>query len=276
MTDNPLIKKMQKIIPGSTIRLPSKGLFYKDHELHDDVSNGEIIIHPMTTLDEIIIRSPDMLFQGTAIAKVVARCAPQVEKPLELFSKDIDYILTMLRKVSYGNEVIIDFECPTCKERAEENEEVEKHEYNLSIDYFLNKSKELNLDDLTKYNITLENGMVIHLRPSKFNEMIRMYQIDDTTKTPEEIEDIITSSILAVIKDVDNIDDRGFIQGWLKILPVSVMEEIVSKIANTNNWGPDFSYKITCKDCETEHDISYILNPVSFFTLPSRVSQKKD
>ena len=96
-----------------------------------------------------------------------------------------------------------------------------------------------------------------------------MNQINDDTKSPEEIEDIITTSILAVIDKVDGTDNREHIKEWLKIVPVKVMEEIVSKIAEANNWGPEFSYHIICKDCETKHDISYILNPVSFFTLPS-------
>lgn len=267
--DNPLIKKMQRIIPGTTIRLPSRGTFYKHGELDDEVKDGEIVVHPMTTLDEITIRSTDMLFQGTAIDKVVSRCAPQVKKPLELFAKDIDYILVQLRKISYGDTIILNFTCPTCIDRAKEDEDTPEHEYSMSIDYFISKSKELNIQDLVKYIVTLTNGMVINLRPSKFNEMLKMNQINDETKTPEEIEDIITSSIMAVIDNVDGTADRDELKAWLKMVPVKVMEEIVSKIAEANNWGPEFSYHLVCKDCNTKHDISYILNPVSFFTLPS-------
>ena len=262
MTENPLIKKMQKIIPGTTVRLPSKGLFYKDKELSDDVVDGEIVLHPMTTLDEIIIRSPDMLFQGSAIEKVVSRCAPQVTKPSELFAKDIDYILIMLRKLSYGDEILLKFICPSVEGATD-------HEYVMNINHFIKHSKELDEEAMKRYKITLDSGMVLNLRPSKFNELVRMHQIDDETKTPEELEQIIMLSILAVIKDVDGHSDRNIIEEWLKSLSVRHMREVVSKIAESNNYGPDFTYKITCKDCKKEHDISYILNPVSFFTLPS-------
>src|ERR1700752_4066346 len=118
---NPLIKKISKIIQGNTIRLPSKGVFYKSNELDPEVKDGEIVLYPMTTLDEIIIRTPDMLFQGTAIEKIISRCAPQVKKPLELFAKDVDYILVMLRKLSYGDDIIIKFTCPTCIDNAAAN-----------------------------------------------------------------------------------------------------------------------------------------------------------
>lgn len=280
MTDNienPLIKKMQKIIPGTTIRLPSKGLLYKHGELDEEVIDGEIVVHPMATLDEIIIRSTDMLLQGTAIEKVIARCAPQVKKPLELFAKDVDYILVQLRKISYGDNIVLKFTCPNCLENAKEDEKTPEHEYSMSIDYFIRGSKELDTKDLeTKYVIALTNGMVIHLRPSKFDELLKMNQINDDNKSPEELEDIITTSIIAVINDVDGIHDREQLKAWLKIIPVKVMEEIVSKIAEANNWGPEFSYHLTCKDCETKHDISYILNPVSFFTLPSSSKTNKN
>jgi hypothetical protein len=272
-TENPLLKRMQKIIPGTTIRLPSKGIFYKNGELDVDVQGGEIIISPMTTKDELIIRSPDMLFQGTAIEQIVARCAPQVLKPTELFAKDIDYILVMLRKLSYGNDIIINFTCPTCVLKADKNEKVTPHDYPVSIDYFIRKSKEIT--DLTKYQISLNNGMNVKLRPSKFAEMIKMNQLNDNVTTPDELEEIITTSILAVIEAVDDVDNQDFIKEWLKKIPVLTMKEIVDKIAEANNWGPDFNYKINCKDCETEHDISYILNPVSFFTLPSSQETSK-
>ena len=99
-TTNPLLKALLKVMPPTTIRLPSKGLLYKNGELDDEVIDGQIILYPMNTLDEIIIRNSDMLLQGTAIEQVIGRCAPQVKKPMELFSKDIDYILVFLRKIS--------------------------------------------------------------------------------------------------------------------------------------------------------------------------------
>jgi len=269
MSDNPLIQKMQKIIPATTIRLPSRGLFYKNDELNEEVSDGEIVLYPMTTLDEIIIRSPDMLFQGSAIDKVIKRCAPQVHKPVELLSKDIDFILIQLRKISYGDELLISFKCPT-------TEDSDNLEYTMNINYLLHKSKELDAGDLARYTITLSNGMSINLRPSKFNEILKMNQIDDETKTPEELEEIITLSIIAVINDVDGINDRDTIQDWLKVLSIKDMKEIIDKISDANNYGPDFSYKINCKDCGKEHDVTYILNPVSFFTLPSSRKTNQD
>lgn len=268
-SDNPLIKKTLKVIPPTTIRLPSKGMFYTDNELNDEVSNGEMLLHPMTTLDEIIIRSPDMLLQGTAIEKIITRCAPQVKKPLHLFSKDVDYILIQLHKLSYGDNRLINFTCPICQENAPENEITPTHQYPLSINYFIQRTKELEQEDRQKYRITLSNEMVVNLRPSRYIEMLKMYQLNDETKSPEEQQDIIIQSVLSVIDNVDNTKNREHIGEWLELLPIKFMQEIIDKISDANDWGPDFKYEITCRDCKSKQDISYLINPVSFFMLPS-------
>ena len=269
---NPLIAKMQRVVQGTTIRLPSKGLFYDNGELREDVIDGQVVVYPMATLDEIIIRSPDMLLQGTAVEQVLGRCVPQILKPSAILSKDVDYLLVMLRKISYGDKTTIPFTCPICDEKAQEKgEKAESHDYPLSMSYFVNNSKEIEAEAIqSNYTLTLENSMVIHLRPSTFAEMVKMFGIEDTKMTAEEIEDVVLSSILSVIKDVDGIKDREIVKEWLHAIPVSVKNEIIGQISNANNFGPTFSYVITCVDCKKEHDINYILNPVSFFTLPSK------
>lgn len=268
-TTNPLLKTLLKVMPPTTLRLPSKGLLYKNGELDDEVVDGQIIVYPMNTLDEIIIRNSDMLLQGTAIEQVVGRCAPQVKKPMELFSKDIDYILIFLRKISYGNNMVIKYTCPLCQAEAEENEVVESKEYQIAIDFFLKSSKELSDNYAEAYKVMLSHGQVVNLRPSKYSEMLKMFDLNDQTTNPEEIRTIVNTSILSVIKDVDGISDKTLINEWLCVLPVEHMREVISKIAEANKFGPEFTYKIKCVDCEQDQDISYILNPTSFFTLPS-------
>ena len=118
--------------------------------------------------------------------------------------------------------------------------------------------------------------MVVNLRPSRYNEMLKMYQINDENKSPEEQRDIIVQSVLSVIDNVDRIRDVAQIKEWLEKLPIRFMQEIIEKISDANDWGPDFKYEITCRDCSTKHDISYLINPVSFFMLPSSPKTNKN
>lgn len=119
INDNPLLRRFSHM-PPETFRLPSGGVFYTDGELDPEVVNGEVIVHPMTAIDEITIKSPDMMYQGSAIEKVFRRCIPQILKPKKLLAKDVDYLLVCLRIVTYGKTLNLTWECPpTCEKRIE-------------------------------------------------------------------------------------------------------------------------------------------------------------
>ena len=60
--NNPLLRNIQ--LPGDTVRLPSRGIFYNNGELTPSTQNGEVHVYPMKAIDEIIMRSPDKLLSG--------------------------------------------------------------------------------------------------------------------------------------------------------------------------------------------------------------------
>ena len=140
--ENPLLKRIK--LPGRRFRLPSKGLFYKNGELDESVVDGEVEVFSMTTVDEINLRTPELLFNGEAVRKVFKRCIPEVKEPFKLLSNDVDFLLGCLRVVSYGNEITVDTYCPKCEERQlEENQtnirkfcdEAKKYTEENGIDY---------------------------------------------------------------------------------------------------------------------------------------------
>ena len=104
---NPLLARVN--LPGETFKLPSGGILYDDDEISSDVKDGELHVLPMTTYDEILLRTPDLLFSGDAIKQVFNRCVPQVTNPMLLFAKDVDFLLLCLRKVTYGDEMEVPY-----------------------------------------------------------------------------------------------------------------------------------------------------------------------
>lgn len=258
---NPLIEKLKKKMPGETHRLPSRGLFYRNGELDPEVEEGEVVVYPMTTVDELLMRSPDMLYQGTAITEVIGRCCPQILKPGQLIASDVDFLLTALRKVSYGPYLPIKHKCSHC-------EEPEK-EYNLSIEHFITTSKAITQEQFDAMNVIVEDYNV-KLKPCVFDEMIKILQRSgEDFDTPEKISDWIDNSLLAIIRSVDGIKDRELIMEWLKRMPRHIKEELSQAVENINQWGVEFSYDVTCEGCKNVADVKYTLNPTGFFTLPS-------
>lgn len=264
---NPLTEKLKKI-PGETFRLPSRGLFYKDGELDASIKDGEVVVYPMVTIDELAMRSPDMLLQGTAIEQTISRCVPSVLKPLRLLSGDVDYLLTCLRKVSYGEYLPIKHKCKTC------GVEEQAKEYDIPITHFLKSVKEFTPEDAKKLSVNIANTFTVKLKPAVFEELLAVYQNMDENvlSSTDSAMTYIVRSMLVIITQVDDITDKALIEDWLRKLPRNYMEELTVLIPAVNSWGVEFDYTITCKKCATKENITAGLNPTSFFTIPS--SQK--
>lgn len=95
------------------IALPSRGQFYPEGTL-DMPPNGEIPIFPMTAADEMKARTPDALFNGSAIANIISSCAPNIKDPWQMPVTDMNALLAAIRLASYGEEMEIGSPCPSC------------------------------------------------------------------------------------------------------------------------------------------------------------------
>jgi hypothetical protein len=289
--DNPLMERFNKM-PPETFRMPSGGSLYTNGEISDDVVDGEIIIYPMTTVDELTMRSPDMLFQGTAIENVFKRCMPQVKKPRDLMSNDVDYLLICLRMVTYGETIDIYWECPECKSGAEEirTEQVRdevfgengaenpeskkfvnvKPTYSIKLNDFLRKSRPLDVDDEDLFTVKLTTGEVVRLHPSTFGDMLKLYQWDSTKlETPEEMTEFIVDGLMAVIQSVNNVTEPAHIKEWGGRCEAPVLDQLQTEIHKINDWGTSEKYDFACVDCGHKSSVEIPLNPVHFFTAPS-------
>lgn len=263
---NPLLTRI--VMPGQTFRLPSGGLFYTNGELSHDVVDGEVHVHPMTAIDEIMIKTPDLLFSGNAIKEVFSRCIPQILKPAELLAKDVDYLLICLRKITYGD--ILELEAThTCKN-------AKSHGYQISIDDFIIKTKEIDPSKMSNYTLRLENDQTVQLRPVKFMDYVKIMQTtsalqndkakDDVNYIVEQAKNIMFESLLGIIISVDDITNRDQILEWLGSIQAGWIKQISNKVEHMAEWGPIFTSETECKDCGEKFTITAPLNPVAFFT----------
>ena len=258
LPQNPLLLKIR--IPGETFRMPSGGIFYDDNELSDGVENGEVHILPMTTIDEIIMKTPDKLFTGEAITEVFSRCIPQILKPMNLLTKDVDFLLVCLRKLSYGQQFEIKWK-HDCDDAKENN-------YNISLDPFISNAKSIDPTRITNdYTLHFdETDQTVHLRPPRFIDVLKLYQaVGDEETDAEELRDKVTASVVGVIRDVDGISDPDLIIEWLKAVPVKFIHDINKAIEKMGDWGPNFDTPLECKDCGEKITIPTPLNPIAFF-----------
>jgi len=276
-SNNPLAKYFRQ--PAIHLTLPSKGQYWPMGTLDLNMS-GQIEVYPMTTKDEITVRTPDALLNGQSIVSVIQSCCPQIKDAWKAPSIDIDALLIGIRIASYGQNMDIDTICPN-QECKHEN----KHSMDLSI----------LLDSLRapNYNKTVDiDNVKIKLKPIDFYEqnktkmlqfeqeralsVINNEQLTDEEKTKEfnihfnkliELNfELLTSSIEYIetqdgIK-VSNIDHiKEFFNNCSGNIVKKVRERFDEYIQITELPKP----RMACEECNTEYPVSIGFDYTSFF-----------
>lgn len=257
---NPLLERLR--FPGETFRLPSQGVFYNNGELSEETANGEVHVFPMTTIDELMFRTPDLLFSGKAIENVLTRCVPQVKKPMEMLIKDMDYLLTCLRLVTYGPTMSISY-THTC-------EKSKSHDYEIALQPLIKQARAIDPTTLTTaYAVPLDNGQVVKIRPMLFKTALELNQaIDYKDKLPsfDDAKKSLLTVIIDTIDSIDGINDREMISEWVNKAPAGFVRKVIDAIGNTGEWGVDFTVKKKCQDCNEEIEVTIGTNPVMLFS----------
>jgi hypothetical protein len=263
---NPLLQTLKARIPGETFRLPSQGLFYKNGELSDDVTNGEVHVFPVTTIDEIILKTPDKLMSGRAITEVFERCIPQVKKPMELLSKDVDYLLMCLRLISYGDTLEVTFN-HDCKEDSK------NHNYSVELRPLISKTRPIDPTIVgSAFSLKLPSDQVVELRPPLYGSVLSLYLSDfETSRLSaderfQQSQEQLLNIIMDTIVTVDGYGERDMIREWIKQIPAGWMQQIGEAMQRIGDWGPSAVIQTVCKDCGEEIELEIPLNPVAFFS----------
>jgi len=266
---NPLLERAR--LPGETVRLPSCGIFYTNGELSDDVEDGEVHVHPMTSMDEITITSPAKLFSGEGVAEVISRCVPAVKAPYELLAQDVDFLLLCLRKVSYG--ATFDFEQihEDCKAEREEGVPIRKQSFQTNLGKMLAKTKEIDPSTLSStYRIELENSQIVKMQPMRFKSYAKLMQLiakdGDAPINAEEQNILLLDQLSDMILSVDEVADQKMVREWLEIVSPVTVREINNSISEMGSWGVDTKFTVKCRDCSEEFPVELPTNPLALFS----------
>lgn len=247
-------------IPGEIIKLPSAGLFYDEGVLDESVTNGEVMVYPMSAFEEIHMKNISEIINGTAIPSVFSRCIPQILKPEELLGKDVDQLLLMLRKISYGSTFTVQHK-HTCKK-------AKSHKYDINLNVLINATKYIDPTTIgNQYTVVMESGQVVLLQPIKFKDIIGLLSetSDFENEDKAKLEEKLLSSTVKMIRSVDGITDPAKIEEWARVIPRSWYNKIPGAFSSETEWGFDNHYKTTCVDCGEEITIEVPLNPMTFF-----------
>jgi hypothetical protein len=270
---NPLKQYFRR--PALYLNLPSRGEFYPEGTL-DMPENGELPVYPMTAIDEITSKTPDALFNGTAVPEIIKSCIPSIKDPWVVPSVDMDAILVAIRAATSGNDLEINSECPSCKEESK---------YNINLGYLLSGLKpsdynqSLTLGELSfkfkplSYSKVNQGNMVQFAVQQEIVQMQSMEDADARGKMGTEIMKKLTRMNMELIADViesitvpgEVVTNRDHVLEFLTSCDKTSYEairEYVTKLRDNSTIKPQ---KIRCVSCEHEYEQSLSLNVSDFF-----------
>lgn len=270
---NPLQKYFRQ--PKIFIALPSKGLYYEPGTLQGDYNN--VPIFAMTGMDEIIMKTPDALFSGEAVTRVIESCCPYIKKGTKIPSLDIDALIIAIRIATYGDKLTIG---NTCKECETENE------FEISLGSLLEHFSRLTFVN----NVQIDESLSLKIRPLTYEEMtyfslenfklqktlFQAASLEDETKKQEQVDDIYKTLadiqlqlFLTSIEEVHTPDgsvrDKPMIEEWLRNTDRDVYAVIKEKLeGNKDSWSIP-KQAVKCSNCGAEHELTVTLDQANFF-----------
>ena len=273
-SSNPLKQFFRQ--PAIYMRLPSGGQFWTEGSL-DMPPNRELAVYPMTAIDEITYRTPDALFNGSAVVSVIQSCVPSVKNAWKMPAVDVNSILVAIRIASYGQKMELNTDCPACKE---------ENEFEIDLNMVLSSQQPPDYSDSIKYN-----DLEIFFRPISYDDQnqINMLQfeqqrimqsIPDSNLTDDEKSKKFNESLQAITKITIKalksnigairtpqalVSEPDFIEEFLvncdRKLYNQIRDHVVS-LRSSNEFKP---LKMTCSACSHNFEQDFTLDSTSFF-----------
>jgi len=262
--------------PALYIRLPSEGKYWPDNSL-EIPPNGELGVLPMTALDEISYRTPDALFNGDAVVKVVESCVPAIKNAWHMPGIDLNTVLVAIRIASDGNEIDLTTKCPKCNTEATYGvdlrriiDQITPGDFSQSIKhgdmeiYF----KPMSYQDQHRINLMqFEQQRALQIvTTAQGNEDERSKQLDKILSEITKItQQAVKFSIAAVRTPQDVVTDHAFIEEFLQNCNGKLFNQIrdhAIKLRTADDLKP---IEIDCPECGNHYKQEFILDNALFF-----------
>lgn len=272
-SNNPLRQYFRR--PAVYLKLPSGGKYY-DSGVLDMPESGELPVYPMTAIDDITARTPDALFNGSAMAEIIKSCVPNIKEPWKINNIDLDAIFIAIRSASGESTIEIETTCPNCQEQSNYGidllnilTQLKSADYNkpLTIDDLLIKFrpltyKQLNQASLGQFEVQRSFLSINELTDE--NEKSRQMR-EVLTRITELTMEILAEAIESVQTPTINVNEKEFILDFLKNCDKDVyiqVRDYNSSLRETTQIKP---IHLKCTHCQHEYDHTLTLNMSDFF-----------
>jgi hypothetical protein len=274
--NNPLFKHFRQ--PAIYLKLPSQGKFYPANSLDISVT-GDVPIYPMTVKDELTLKTPDALMNGSGMAEVIRSCCPALKDPWVIPAVDLDAIFIAIRLASYGTTMEITTACPHCKESNDHGvnlttllENITPANYNDQprIDNLIFKFKPQSYKDINLMNIATfeERRLVNNVLSSELADDEKKRLFDESFKKITELNvSMLISCIESITVDGNTVADEIQIREFLDNTSRTIFAEIKDKIQELMNRNKIQPISVVCdnQECAKEYTTDLVFDQANFF-----------
>jgi hypothetical protein len=231
----------------------------------------------MTAIDEITSRTPDALFNGSAVMDIMTSCVPAIKDPWQIPMIDFNTLLVSVRLASFGHEMEINSACPKCG-----------HNHALTIDLRTvldnlgrpNYDESVSAGDLTVYFAPMTYRQVNEVSRTNFEDQKIMQALSNSEMPEEEklkrlgdafrkITELTIKSIsesIAVIKTADAmVTDKPSILEFLQNCPKHVFDQIRDHTVKLREATDLTPVSVTCENCSNQYEQTFTLDMSNFF-----------
>jgi len=280
MTDNPLAQYFRTA--SIHLDLPSGGKYYPAEALNMPAT-GELPVFPMTALDEITYKTPDALFNGSAIVEVIKSCIPAITDPWQMPITDITAVLAAIRIASFGHDMEIETTCPKCEEKAEYAIDLRNIiESCVAPDY----TTPLQIGDLSiffkpmLYHDLNENSK-LQFEEERMSNIVANVEMDTDEQVrliSEAYKKVSKYTVITLAKNIKTIvtpdatvDEEEYILEYLENCENEIYKKIKKEVIAQKNTEALKPLQITCGEekCGHKYEQPFILDMTSFFAQDS-------
>jgi bacterioferritin-associated ferredoxin len=273
MTDNPLKQYFRR--PSIYFKLPSEGKYYGP-DVVNIPPNDELPVYPMTSIDEITVKTPDGLFNGAAIVSVITSCIPDIKDPWKLNSIDMEACIIAIRAASMDGKIDVGSTCPKCENSSTYSVNLMnllmdkvKVDYDtpLKIRDLEIKFKPLTYAETNKHNVDQFQiqRTILALEKMEDENQRNTIMSETITKMNEMMNNVLCDTIESIKTPETTVIDRSYIREFLTSCDGKTSNTIKEYSTNLRQANDTKPLKVTCTECGNEYKQPLVLNFTDFF-----------
>jgi hypothetical protein len=272
---NPLAKHFRQ--PAIYLRLPSDGRWWEDGALVMP-ANKELPVYPMSTKDEILLRTPDALLNGQGVVDVIHSCCPNIKDAWKMPSVDVDAVLIAIRIATYGNSMNFDSKCTHCGEENTHDVDlgntltslrVAKFEHPLDYQklkihfkpqqfFSVNKSNMIEFEEQKLLNVLNASNISDDDKAKEVSAIMdRLYQFGLTSCT--------NSTDYIELEDGTRVIEPEYILEFYQNAPSGVIKSLQERVAEFTEQSKPESLQLACQSCTKSYGINLTFDYSNFF-----------